>query len=206
VSLTSPSPAPPGWYPDPAGERQWRVWTGAQWSHLTRPYGPLVDANQVSTHLTLLQALRRLLRYGIVGSFSGLAIIVGVLAHWPGTAHPASLTFCVIALDAGLALLVIGSASFAFAARELDGRWSPRALIPGVNLMWVNALVTRRLGGRPARRVASETVLLALFVIQFHGQPWLGVAPMVVAVGQAQWTSTLIGQLTRPAKGATTSP
>jgi hypothetical protein len=49
-------------------------------------------------------------------------------------------------------------------------------------------------------------VLLALFVIQFHGQPWLGVAPMVVAVGQAQWTSTLIGQLTRPAKGATTSP
>jgi hypothetical protein len=120
VSLTSPSPAPPGWYPDPAGERQWRVWTGAQWSHLTRPYGPLVDANQVSTHLTLLQALRRLLRYGIVGSFSGLAIIVGVLAHWPGTAHPASLTFCVIALDAGLALLVIGSASFASAVGPLD--------------------------------------------------------------------------------------
>ncbi len=206
MSLTSPSPAPPGWYPDPAGERQWRVWTGAEWSHLTRTYGPLVPANRVSAHLTLLQALRRLLHYGIVGSFSGLAVIVGVLAHWPGTAHPASLTFCVIAIDAGAALLVVGSASFAFAARELDGRWSPWALVPGVNLMWVNALVTRRLGGRSARRVASETVLLALFVVQFHAQPWLGVAPMVVAVGQAQWTSTLISQLTGTARGTSTSP
>jgi hypothetical protein len=141
-----------------------------------------------------------------VGTFAGLAIIVGVLAHWPGTAHPASLTFCVIASDAAMALLVIGSACFAFAARELHGRWSPWALLPGVNLMWVNALVTRRLGGRPARRVASETVLLVLFVIQFHVQPWLGVAPMVAAVGQAQWTSTLVAQLAGPARGVPTSP
>ena len=206
MSSMSPSPAPPGWYPDPAGMRQWRVWTGEAWSHVTRPYGPIGEGASPALPLSLLRALQRLSRYGIVGSFSGLAIVVGVLAHWPGTAHPASLTFCLVALDTGLALIVLGSASFAVAARELAGRWSPWAMVPGVNLMWVNALVTRRLGGRPVRRVLSETVLLVLFVAQFHVQPWLGVAPMVVAVGQSQWTSTLIDQLTGPPRAVPTPP
>ena len=209
MSSMSPSPAPPGWYPDPAGSRQWRVWTGEAWSHLTRPYGPVAPGDHPtpapSLPLSLLRALRRLSRYGIVGSFSGLAVVVGVLAHWPGSAHPASRAFSLVALDAGLALVALGSASFAVAARELEGRWSPWAVVPGVNLMWVNALVTRRLGGRPVRRVLSETVLLVLFATQFHVQPWLGVAPMVVAFGQAQWTSTLIDQLTGPTVEATTS-
>jgi hypothetical protein len=195
VSSPSPSTVPPGWYPDPSGERQWRVWTGMQWSDLTRPYGAPA-ATSVASDLALITALHRLVRYGIVGVYAGLAVVVGVLAHWPGTAHPASRAFAVIASDAGMALIVIGTVSVAFAARELEGRWSAWALVPGVNLMGVNALVTRRLGGRPGRRVVSETVLIALFIVQFHVQPWLAVAPAIVAVGQSQWTSSLIERLT----------
>jgi hypothetical protein len=171
------------------------VWTGLQWSDLTRSYGAPAAAS-VAANLALITALHRLVRYGIVGVYAGLAVVVGVLAHWPGTAHPASRAFAVIASDAGMALIVIGTVSVAFAARELTGRWSAWALVPGVNLMGVNALVTRRLGGRPGRRVVSETVLLALFIVQFHVQPWLAVAPVIVAVGQSQWTSSLIERLT----------
>ena len=200
MSSPLPSTPPPGWYPDPGGERQWRVWTGAQWSPLTRPYGANADGDLVD-RLALIQALHRLVRVGIVGLFAGLAIVVGVVAHWPGTAHPVTRTFAVIALDTGLALMIIGSACFALAARELVGRWSPWTLVPGVNLMMVNALVTRRLGGRPGRRVASESVLIALFIVQFHVQPWLCVAPVIVAVGQSSWTSSLIEQLSGPASG-----
>ncbi len=201
MSSTLPSTPPPGWYPDPAGDRQWRVWTGAQWSQLTRPYGLLADGD-LGSRLTLIQALHRLVRVGIVGLFAGLAIVVGVLAHWPGTAHPVTPTFALIALDAGLALLIIGTACFAFAGRELVGRWSPWTFVPGVNLMVVNALVTQRLGGRPGRRVASESILIAIFIAQFHVQPWLCIAPAIVAVGQSSWTTSLIEHLSGPATGS----
>lgn len=66
MSSPSPSTVPPGWYPDPSGERQWRVWTGMQWSDLTRPYRASA-ATSVANDLALITALHRLVRYGIVG-------------------------------------------------------------------------------------------------------------------------------------------
>jgi hypothetical protein len=94
-----------------------------------------------------------------------------------------------------VALLLIGSACFAFAARELEGHWTPWAFIPGVNLFAVNVIVTQRLGCQPLRRVGAEAVLMALFIAQFHAEFWLCVAPVVVAVGQSQWIATLIDHL-----------
>ena len=195
MSSSSPSTVPPGWYPDPAGNRQWRVWTGAQWSELTRPYGPAVEVASALDHLTLVQALRRLMRYGIGSVYAGLAVVVGVYAHWPGTAHPTSRIFAVTASDVAFALIAIGTACFAFAAHELEGRWSLWQVLPGINLMGVNALVSNRLGAGGLRRAASESVLLILYVAQFHAQPWLCVAPMVLAMGHATGTSSLIEQL-----------
>ena len=195
MSSSSPSTVPPGWYPDPAGNREWRVWTGTQWSELTRPYGPVATTASPVSHLALVQALRRLIHYGIVSVYAGLAFAVGVLAHWPGTAHPTSRTFAIIASDVAFALVAIGTACFAFAARELEGRWSLWQVLPGINLMGVNALVTTRLGASALRRVASETVLLTLYVAQFHAQPWLCIAPMIVAAGHATGTWSLIEQL-----------
>jgi hypothetical protein len=186
---------PTGWYPDPSGARQWRVWTGTQWSELTRPYGDVVPAPSIVSDLALIHALHRLLRYGIAGDFAGIAILVSVLAHWPGTAHPVTEWFGVAACNVAVALILIGSACFAFAARELMGHWTPWAFIPGVNLFAVNAVVTRRLGGQPLRRVGAEAVLMTLFVARFHDDVWLCIAPAIVAVGQSQWIATFIDQL-----------
>jgi hypothetical protein len=194
VSMTS-TPVPSGWYPDPSGARQWRVWTGSQWSELTRPYGEAAPEPSIATDLALIQALHRLVRYGIAGNFAGIGILVSVLAHWPGTAHPVSEWFAVSASNVAVALLLIGSACFAFAARELEGHWTPWAFVPGVNLFMVNVVVTQRLGGRPLRRVGAEVVLMALFIAQFHADTWLCVAPVIVAAGQSQWVTTLIDHL-----------
>jgi hypothetical protein len=162
---------------------------------LTRPYGDVAPARSIVSDLSLIQALHRLVRYGIAGDFAGISILVSVLAHWPGTAHPVSEWFGVAACNVAVALILIGSACFAFAARELEGRWTPWAFIPGVNLFAVNAVVTKRLGGQPLRRVGAEAVLMVLFVAQFHAEPWLCVAPAIVAVGQSQWIATLIDHL-----------
>jgi hypothetical protein len=159
---------------------------------MTRAYGDAVTAPSIANDLALIQALHRLVRYGVAGDFAGISILVSVLAHWPGTAHPVSQWFAVAACNVAVALLLIGSAGFAFAARELEGRWTAWALIPGVNLFAVNALVTKRLGGQPLRRVGAEVVLMVLFVVQFHAEAWLCVAPVIVAVGQSQWITTLI--------------
>lgn len=191
---SSDVPVPSGWYPDPSGARQWRVWTGTQWSTLTRPYDEAAVASIVPD-LSLIQALHRLVRYGIVGVFAGISVVVSVLAHWPGTAHPVSESFAVGACNLAVALILIGSACFAFAARELEGHWTTWAFIPGVNLLAVNAVVTRRLGGQPLRRVGAEAVLMVLFVAQFHAEVWLCVAPVIVAVGQSRWIATLIDHL-----------
>jgi hypothetical protein len=195
VNSTVFGSTPPGWYPDPASERQWRVWTGDRWSELTRPYGPVISPSNVSGDLELIKALNRLVRYGIAAVFTGLGVVVSVLAHWPGTAHPVTPTFAAIGLDAGLSLLILGTVSFALSAKELEGHWTAWDIIPGVNIVVVNILVTRRLGGRPLQRVAAEAVLLILFVARFHAQPWLCIAPAIAAVGQLAWTSSLIDQL-----------
>jgi hypothetical protein len=162
---------------------------------LTRPYGDAAPTPSIAADLPLIQALHRLVRYGIAGDFAGISILVSVLAHWPGTAHPVSEWFAVAACNVAVALVLVGSACFAFAARELEGHWTLWAFIPGVNLFVVNAIVTTRLGGKPLRRVGAEAIVMALFVAQFHAEAWLCVAPAIVAVGESQWITTLIDHL-----------
>jgi hypothetical protein len=201
--MTSPSTIPPGWYPDPGGARQWRVWTGSAWSELTRPYGPAVAPAITSStpvaavsSLPLIDALNRLVRYGTLALFAGLGLVISLLAHWPGTAHPTPLWFATAALATGLGLLVLGTACYAYAARVLQDHWSVEALIPGVNVLVVSALVTQRLGGRsPLWRIVSEAILLALFIGQSHAEPWLAIAPALVALDHMRWTSTLLDRL-----------
>jgi hypothetical protein len=161
---------------------------------MTRPYGE-ATAPSIASDLPLIQALHRLVRYGVAGDFAGISILVSVLAHWPGTAHPVSQWFALAACNVSVALLLIGTAGFAFAARELEGHWTAWAFIPGVNLFGVNAVVTKRLGGQPLRRVGAEVVLMVLFAVQFHAEAWLCVAPVIVAVGQSQWIATFIEQI-----------
>jgi len=199
VSLTSPSPIPPGWYPDPSGARQWRVWNGAAWTELTRPYGEPPVRTSITASLGAIGALQRLVRYGIASLFAGLGLVVSVLAHWPGTAHPTPLWFASGALSAGFGLLMIGSACFGFAVVALEGHSSVWAWVPGINALLLSGLVAQRLGGPSATsRVISEVVLVAMFIDLAHAQPWLCVAPVLIAFDQLRRTSALLDRLVGP--------
>ena len=183
MSSASP-PAPPGWYPDPAGERQWRVWTGAQWSETTRPFASHADlASRPTPPVPSRGALDFARRYGVVSTFAGLGLLVGVLAHWPTSAQPVPMWFALIASDLAVGLLVLGTFLYALAARSLTSRWRVVTVVPGLNIAYVSGLLGEGLTGTwPTRRVASEVILLALFVARAHVAPWLAVAPALVGV------------------------
>lgn len=199
MSLSSPYDVPPGWYPDPSGARQWRVWTGTNWSEVTRPYGEhSVVAPRLATSLALVLALRRVLTAGIAGVLGGLGLLVSVLAHWPGTAHPTPEWFAVVATGVASLLLMVGSVVCAFGVKELEGRWSLEAVIPGINLFVASALVTRRLGSRRMWRIVSEIILLAIFVVSSRNDLWLCVGPVIVAYIESTWFNALIDRLSGP--------
>ncbi len=199
MSVSATNSPPPGWYPDPSGERQWRVWNGNTWTELTRPYGEQEQKPTLVESLPLIHALHLLIRYGIVSVFSGLGLVVSSLAHWPGTHSPAPLWFVEIALYVGVGLLVAGSVLFALALRELQGHWTALAFVPGANIFAVGALVATRLRGEYAsRRISIDVALVALFVAEAHREPWLGVALVLVALGQLQWTAALLDEIYPP--------
>jgi hypothetical protein len=195
VSSSAPSPIPPGWYPDPAGARQWRVWTGTAWSDVTRPYGERVDGPRPTNAVRLVTALRRVQNVGIVGIVGGLGLLVSVLAHWPGTAHPAPHWFALVATVAAGALLVLGTAVCAVGVKELEGRWSLAAFLPGMNLFVASALVNRRLGMRPTWRIIAELALLVVFAFSSRDNLWLCIGPVIVAYLELTWFSALIDRL-----------
>ncbi|MGA7833895.1 MAG: DUF2510 domain-containing protein [Acidimicrobiales bacterium] len=198
MSQSSRYEVPPGWYPDPSGARQWRVWTGAGWSEVTRPYGEAAGPARFPASFGLVSALRRVLSLGIVGVLGGLGLLVSVLTHWPGTAHPAPQWFAVTATGVAGVLLVVGSVVCAFGVKELEGRWTLEALIPGVNLFVASALVTRRLGSRRVWRIVSEMVLLGIFVVSSRNDLWLCAGPVIVAYVESTWFSAFIDQLSGP--------
>ena len=198
MSPTAPTAVPSGWYPDPAGGRMWRVWTGTRWSDMTRDYGPVTRSTSVAGSLSLLGALYTLVRYGVAGIFGGIGLVVSVLAHWPGTARPATMTFCAVSLGAAVGMLAVGTACFAFAGRELAQRWALWTVVPGVNVIVVSVLISVRLGARPGLRVGSEVVLMVLFASWYHQDPWLVFVPAVVAIGDSRWITSLIDRLTGP--------
>lgn len=201
MTFATPTDAPSGWYPDPAGERAWRVWTGDRWSEVTRPYGEAPAATGAVAELELERAIRRVVGLGVVGVVGGLALLVGVLAHWPKTAHPAPYWFAVVASDLALALLVVGSVASAFAVKALYGRWHAAAFVPGVNLFVASALASRRLGRFSPWRLCSEIALLIVFASSLHQDPWLALIPVLVAYVESTWFAALVRQLHGPAEG-----
>jgi hypothetical protein len=195
VSFIHSYDVPPGWYPDPSGARQWRVWNGTGWTALTKPYGEVVATPRFAANLSLVQALRRVRGAGVVGVLGGLGLLVGVLAHWPGTAHPVPQWFALAASQLAVALLLVGTIVCAFGVRELDGRWSFGAFVPVVNFFIASALVTRRLGRVRVSRLFAEVVLLVLFALSSKADLWLFASPMIVAYVETSWFAALIDQL-----------
>lgn len=192
----APGPVPPGWYPDPAGERQWRVWTGTQWSVATRPYGEAPASSSLVPALSAINALHRVARYGVVAVLAGIGLAVSATAHLPGTAHPLSRVATVTLVDAAAVMLALGSLAYAVAAQALTGSWRPWAFVPGLNTVIVSALVARRLEDpRPARRVVVNVLAVAIFVARARVDPYLGVLPALVAADLMMGAQRLVTQL-----------
>ncbi len=206
------SPAPPGWYPDPAGQRQWRVWNGTQWSHATRPYGERATSESVDgrlgrAELDTVAALSRLARIGIVAYYAGFALVVGLIGHWPGHAHPASARFASAALGAGVGLTLIGALSFAAVVRGLRGRWTLDALLPVINTFAASYWMSRRLGLRGfERRLVADLLITVGFVFLCASQPWVGVALAGVAVTQLARVYLTIDHLSGPPRAGSGAP
>ncbi len=196
MSATESPTAPPGWYPDPDGQRQWRAWNGRAWTELTRPFG---EPRRAAPSLDTIGALGQLCTVGVVAFFAGLGLLVSALAHWPGTAHPAPRWYAVTATDLAIALVLFATILYARAAVSLGGHRA-LAVVPGVNVLYVGALVAARVYGRHAapRRLIGDVLLLVIFAVRANAEPWLAVAPALVAFEHAVSLRTLIGRLVGP--------
>ena len=146
MSVVSSPPTPAGWYPDPSGERQWRVWNGREWSGVTKPFAHYSPLHVTPSPADVRRSLDVLQRYAIPAVFGGLGLLLSTLAHWPGTNNPTSATWASIAGIIAIGLLSSSSVLIAAAVRHLQGHWSVDAFIPGLNILSVNVLIARRLG------------------------------------------------------------
>ena len=182
--MTSTAPgAPPGWYPDPDGERQWRVWTGERWSTLTHPYGPSAPIPSPVEALTVLRALHRVRRSGVAATFAGLGLLVSSLAYWPGRAHALGPRSAIIGLDVALALVTWGTVANAVALRALRGRWGLVTVAPGLNALALRATLALERDAPSARPlVAIQALAIALFAALAPRAPWLAIVPVALAL------------------------
>ncbi len=172
------STIPSGWYPDPSGAPQWRVWNGQTWSGVTRPFAtrPSDVTPYDSSVGTLLVSLRRLRRFGVVSLFGGLGLLLSALAHWPGTHDATSATWARVTLAIGLGLMTFGTTGFAVVVRTLQGYWSVDACIPGLNILSVAVLCAQRLGVRRiGPPVGIEFAMLVFVCATFHQSPFAAV-------------------------------
>lgn len=200
--MNATSQIPAGWYPDPSGERQWRVWNGSDWTSVTRPYGETVARENASfgvDELATLGSLRRLTQFGVLAYYAGFALLVSLVAHWPGHAHPVSPRFASATLGAALGLTLIGAVSFGVCVRALRGRWTLDALIPLANTFAAAYWISRRLGlTRPQARLFTDALITLGFVLLCARQPWVGVALAGVAFSQLARAFVLIDRLSAP--------
>lgn len=198
---------PPGWYPDPAGQRQWRVWNGSAWSDVTRPYGESVTVPATPrigvAELTTLSSLRHLSQFGILAYYTGFALLTGLVAHWPGHVDPVSPRFASATLGVAIGLTLIGTISFAACVRGLRGRWTLDALLPIINTFAAALWMSRYLGlTRPSPQILIDALLTMGFVVLCPTQPWVGIALASVAFTQLLRTYALTDQLCGPAQRA----
>jgi len=205
------SPVPPGWYPDPSGARQWRVWNGTAWSDVTRTYGekttPVMTPSLGKTELDLLSALRRLTQFGVLAYYAGFALLISLIAHWPGRPHPVSARFASATLGAAMGLTLIGAISFAVCVHALRGRWTLEALIPLVNTFAASYLMSRRIGlNNPAFRLGADVFITGGFVLLSTAQPWVGIALAGVAFTQLARALVLSDRLSEPGPATAVAP
>lgn len=154
---------PKGWYPDPTGAPQWRIWNGTTWSEHVRgfsaPAPPLVSSLEAVRATALLE------RGGAASYFAGVGLLIDVAHHHAGLDARSPDLFATLVL-LGSALTLFGHVSFARASTLIatHDRWL--AAVPVVNaLMWAGWACERAsyplpIARRPVRlrRGSAESV------------------------------------------------
>ena len=161
VSEPSPTSVPAGWYPDPSGAPQWRVWNGREWSQITKGYGTAPARAAIITPVPspdILFVVRLLSRIGVPAFFAGYALVLGTLAHWAD----ATTRWSVAATTMGAGLMLIGYALAMVGVRSFQGHWSIDAFVPGLNILSINVLCAQRLG---VRRIGSTPLFEGLVLV-----------------------------------------
>ena len=176
--MTSEPLSPPsGWYPDPSGEPQWRIWNGAHWTELTRPFGEPPAAAAAVPTLDLVRALTWCARIGLPAWFLGLGALVSALWYGPSAPVPEPAWLRDLSLMVGVVGLAVGTATLAVTLRALEGRWSASAVFPGFNLIAVSSLVAQRLTMPVGRRLLTLVLAIGLFAWRLRAVPEFALLP-----------------------------
>ena len=147
---------PPGWYPDPSGTRQWRVWNGREWSPTLRPYGDV--AASTSELIGTGDAHGSIVRYGAALYWSGLGLAANVvfLMHRPNSNLTPTQFGLLFALS--FVLFFVGHVVFARALSTLVAKPGLEALVPLLNVvLWIRQAALQSSHVTPVRRRTVPT-------------------------------------------------
>lgn len=188
---------PNGWYPDPSGQPQWRVWTGSKWSTLTRPYGSSSPSTpRIVGSLSRVQAIARVRYLATLGYFGGLNLLASLIRSWPKGSHPFSDFWLLPLLGLACSLLIIAWTVSAQAVRTFQDNWTIWALLPLGNLLIVMGLIRKDLFGPLARSNSGDLVGLAMWLFVATSSPISGIITALIAAGQIQLASVYLNNVT----------
>ena len=172
---TEDSGPPAGWYPDPSGQRQWRIWNGRSWSDATRTYGE--EPHPRAATVPAVLALNSLIRYGVLCYFAGAGLVIDAVHHRPAPFTSLSNSSYLAMLFVGVGLFMVGHRQFSRALGSLLDGPHPVTYLPVLNLLaWVRYAylrssitfpviwrpVTSRAEAVAGARIAQLFVLLSL--------------------------------------------
>jgi hypothetical protein len=198
-----------GWYPDPAGDRQWRRWSEGVWTGDVTPYAP--EASSLAARMEAIQAQDYLSRIGAPAYFAGFGLLINA-ARQPLSSNATNYLIALCEILA-LALLVIGHMAFSRAASVLASQSRLLCVLPLVNLLawtywaWERATyvlpvarhpLTRRREAANGALIAQSLAILLLLVDALTSQPAsrvgaaaLMVIPAIPAAIAIRWSRLL---------------
>lgn len=133
---------PKGWYPDPSGAQQWRVWNGRSWSDVVRAFTEGSTPGVPSTEAVRAQGY--LVRGGVVCFFGGIALLADARHHAAGLRASGHAATYDVLLAVGLVTLFAGHLAYVYATTTLWSRRRWVAAVPFLNsLAWATGAFVR---------------------------------------------------------------
>lgn len=193
IDTTTPS----GWYPDPSGQPQWRVWTGNKWSSVVRAYRS--EGAAPRTILSTLDRVRSIARaryIGPLGYLGGINLLASILTHWPSSSAPFADPWLLPLLGLFTFSFVMAWAITAQAVRSFQDNWTFWALVPLGNLLILTGLLRRELLGGVSRPLTSDLLGLIMWAIVVTSSPVAGAITALMALAHGQLFNAYLNTVT----------